>query len=104
VSNHDGKVVAANILEGNRDKPDYRGVPSVAFRYSARRVAESVYGHKMLVDEEGGRVPGAHLAGPHADEVINLFALAIRHDLAVDDLNSTMFAYPAGASEIGDMF
>src|SRR6266481_6389873 len=31
VSGHDGKVVATNILEGNHRKPDYRGVPSVAF-------------------------------------------------------------------------
>src|SRR5262249_24208913 len=31
VSSHDGKVVAANILEGNRHRPDYRGVPSVSF-------------------------------------------------------------------------
>ncbi len=31
VSSHDAKVVAANILEGNRHRPDYRGVPSVAF-------------------------------------------------------------------------
>src|ERR1700726_3381276 len=31
VSSHDGKVVATNILEGNRHRPDYRGVASVAF-------------------------------------------------------------------------
>src|SRR5262249_26131721 len=31
VSSHDGKVVAGNLLEGNRHTPDYRGVPSVAF-------------------------------------------------------------------------
>ena len=31
VSSHDGKVAAANLLEGNRHRPDYRGVPSVAF-------------------------------------------------------------------------
>src|SRR5580700_6872717 len=31
VSSHDAKVVAANLLEGNRHRPDYRGVPSVAF-------------------------------------------------------------------------
>jgi glutathione reductase (NADPH) len=31
VSGHDGRVVAANILEGNFHKPDHRGVPSVAF-------------------------------------------------------------------------
>src|SRR5215469_10338476 len=31
VSSHDGRVVAANLLEGNKDRPDYHGVPSVAF-------------------------------------------------------------------------
>jgi glutathione reductase (NADPH) len=31
VSSHDGKVVAANIVDGNRHRPDYSGVPSVAF-------------------------------------------------------------------------
>ena len=134
VSSRDGKVVAANILEGNRHRPDYRGVPSVAFTlppvaavglseaaarkqglkfrvksakvpdwYTARRVAETVYGYKTLVDESSGRVLGAHLVGPHADEVINLFGLAIRHDLTADDLKSTMFAYPTGASDIGSM-
>jgi glutathione reductase (NADPH) len=128
------KVVAANILEGNRHRPDYRGVPSVAFTlppiaavglseaaarqrtpnvrvncakvpdwYTARRVAETVYGYKTLVEQDSGRILPAHLVGPHADEVINLFGLAIRYDLTTDDLKSTMFAYPTGASDIGDM-
>jgi glutathione reductase (NADPH) len=43
------------------------------------------------------------LVGPNADEVINLFGIAIRHDLTVDDLKGTMFAYPTGASDIGYM-
>ncbi len=134
VSSHDGKIVAANILEGNRHKPDYRGVPSVAFTvppiasvglkecqaqqqglkfkvksentpnwFTARRLAERVYGYKTLVDEGTGQILGAHIVGPHADEVINLFALAIRHDLTARDLQTTMFAYPTGASDIGYM-
>jgi glutathione reductase (NADPH) len=134
VSSHDGKVVAANVLEGNCRQPDYRGVPSVAFTlppiagvgmgeeearksglrfqlkcerasewYTARRVNEPVYGYKTLVEEGTGRILGAHLVGPGADEVINLFGLAIRHGLTADDLKSTMFAYPTGASDIGSM-
>jgi glutathione reductase (NADPH) len=134
VSSHDGKVVAANILEGNFQKPDYRGVPSVAFTippiasvglterqaqakglkfkvksentsnwYTARRLAERVYGYKTLVEEGTGRILGAHIVGPHADEVINLFGLAIRHNLTARDLQTTMFAYPTGASDIGSM-
>jgi glutathione reductase (NADPH) len=35
--------------------------------------------------------------------VINIFGLAIRHGLTADDLRQTIFAYPTGASDIGDM-
>ena len=71
--------------------------------YTARHVAESVYGFKVLVDENTDRILGAHLVGPHVDEVINLFGLAIRQELTAQDLQNTMFAYPTGASDIGYM-
>lgn len=71
--------------------------------FSARRVAQLVYGYKTIVDQRSGCLLGAHLVGPAADEVINIFGLAIRHDLTADDLKSTMFAYPTGASDIGYM-
>jgi glutathione reductase (NADPH) len=71
--------------------------------YTARRVGEAVYGYKTIVEGDSGRILGAHLVGPHADEVINLFGLAIRHNLAAGDLKATMFAYPTGASDIGSM-
>lgn len=134
VSSHDAKMVAANLLEGNRHRPDYRGVPSVAFTippiaavglseeqarqqdlkfqtksqkasdwFTARQAVEKTYGFKVMVEDDTGRIIGAHLVGPHADEVINLFALAIRHDLTADNLKTTMFAYPTGASDIGYM-
>ena len=71
--------------------------------YTARRVRETVYGYKTLVDEESGRILGAHLVGPHVDEVINLFGLAIRHGLTANDLKSSIFAYPTGAFDVGYM-
>ncbi len=71
--------------------------------YRARRVGETVYGYKTLIDEGSGRILGAHLVGPHVDEVINLFALAVRRDLTAEDLQQTIFAYPTGASDIGSM-
>ncbi|HEY3074270.1 MAG TPA: NAD(P)/FAD-dependent oxidoreductase [Burkholderiales bacterium] len=134
VSSLDAKVAAANILRGNHTKPDYRGVPSVAFSippiaavglseekarseglrirmnsgkasdwFTARQAAEPVYGYKVLIEEKSERILGAHLVGPHADEVINLFALAMRRGLNAEDLRTTMFAYPTGASDIGYM-
>ena len=71
--------------------------------FTARRVNEPVYGYKTLVEEGSGRILGAHLVGPHADEVINLFGMAIRHNLTADDLKRSIFAYPTGASDIGYM-
>jgi glutathione reductase (NADPH) len=71
--------------------------------FTARQAAEPVYGFKVLVEKESGLILGAHLVGPHADEVINLFALAIRHRLTAEDIKTTMFAYPTGASDIGYM-
>ena len=118
----------------NHARPDYRGVPSVAFTqppiasvglseatareqglkfrvkshkvsswFTARQAAQPTYGFKTLVEEGTETVLGAHLVGPHADEVINVFGLAIRHGLSASDLKSMMFAYPTGASDIGYM-
>ncbi|MEO7245821.1 MAG: NAD(P)/FAD-dependent oxidoreductase [Rubrivivax sp.] len=134
VSSHDAKVAAANMLDGNHERPNYLGVPSVAFTtppvaavgmseqqvrdsgvkfrmksekasswYTARRVAETTYGFKVLVDEATDRILGAHLIGPHCDEVINIFALAIRKGLTAEDLKTTMFAYPTATSDVGYM-
>jgi glutathione reductase (NADPH) len=134
VASYDGGIVARNILEGNKHRPDYRYVPSVAFTippiaavglaeaearakglkfrvrsekvsdwYTALRLNESVYGFKILIEVGSDRILGAHLVGPHAEEVVNLFGVAIRHGLTADDLKTTMFAYPTGASDIGYM-
>lgn len=71
--------------------------------FTARQAAEPTYGFKTLVEEESDLILGAHLVGPHVDEVINLFALAMRHKLTAADIKSTIFAYPSGASDIGYM-
>jgi glutathione reductase (NADPH) len=71
--------------------------------YTARRLAEPVYGFKVLVDEASRRILGAHLVGPGAEDTINLFALAIRERLSTDALREALFAYPTPASDIGHM-
>ena len=71
--------------------------------YTARRVSETVYGFKTLIEEGSDHVLGAHLVGPHTDEVINLFALAIRQNLTAEHLKQTIFAYPTAASDTGSL-
>jgi glutathione reductase (NADPH) len=71
--------------------------------YSSRRIGEECSGFKVLVEEGSGRIIGAHLLGPHAEEVINLFALAIRSGLTATDITEMMLAYPTHASDISYM-
>jgi glutathione reductase (NADPH) len=60
-------------------------------------------GFKVLIEETSGRILGAHLLGLHAEEVINLFALAIRTGMRANDLKEMVYAYPTSASDIGSM-
>lgn len=131
VAGYEGRIVAANLLDGRRATADYSGVPSVVFTvpplakvglseeaarasgarvkvnrgdtsgwYSSRRIGETCAGYKTLVEEGTGRLLGAHLLGPHAEETINLFAVAIRKGLTAADLKEMLFAYPTHASDV----
>ncbi len=71
--------------------------------YSSRRVALAHTGFKTLVEEGTGRILGAHLLGLHAEEVINIFGLAIRAGLRASDLTDMIYAYPTSASDISYM-
>ena len=76
---------------------------SVPMWFTARRLNETIYAYKVIVEEQTGIILGAHLVGPSADEVINLFALAIRYGLTAEAVTGTMFAYPTAASDLGYM-
>jgi glutathione reductase (NADPH) len=71
--------------------------------YSSRRVALPHTGFKTLVEDGTERVLGAHLLGLHAEEVINLFALAIRTEIPANVLKEMVYAYPTSASDLGSM-
>ena len=71
--------------------------------HSSRRVALRYTGFKTLVEEGTNRILGAHLLGPHAEEVINLFALVIRAGLRASDLKQMVYTYPTSASDVGYM-
>lgn len=68
--------------------------------YSSRRIGEDTSGFKVLVEVSSGRVLGAHVLGPHADEVINLFAVAMRAGMSAADLKDMLFGYPTSASDV----
>ena len=90
--------------------------------YTSRRIGESYSGFKVLVEQrqgnattatnsddddfesnDGGRVLGAHILGTHAEEIINIFALAIKFGLNITDIKNAIFSYPTKSSDIGYM-
>ncbi len=134
VASMEGRIVAANLLNGNQQKPNYAGIPSVVFAvpplasvglqeqsakaqglqirinhgetsgwYSSRRVGMKYSGYKVLVEEGSNRIVGAHLLGPHAEETINLFAMAMRFGLTADQLKEIRYSYPSHSDDISYM-
>jgi len=71
--------------------------------FSSRRIGVKHSGFKVLIEEESNRILGAHIFGPHAEEMINIFALAIRTGLPATELKLMPYAYPTSSSDISYM-
>ena len=67
---------------------------------SSQTHAETAAYSKLLIEEGSGRILGAHMVGHGAEEVIHLFAFAMKHGVTADELASTVYAYPTFASDI----
>lgn len=72
--------------------------------YNSRRIGLKHAGFKTLVEKESGKILGAHILGHHAEELINLFALAIQYNLKPDQLARLPYSYPTAAHDIRSMF
>lgn len=72
--------------------------------FSARFYAETVAWAKVIIEKESKKVLGAHLVGHHGEELIHLYALAMRHGISADQLGNEMYAYPTFAADIPNLF
>jgi glutathione reductase (NADPH) len=68
--------------------------------YSSRRLAADFSAYKVLVEEGTDRILGAHILGPHAEEQVNVLALAMRTGLRAPDIKNALYAYPTGSSDL----
>ncbi len=87
--------------EANRQGLQY----DVKFRETADwlhnlRINEPFAGFKIILDRTTGRILGAHLLDSHADDLINLFALAMQHNLTAADIKQVLYAYPTASSSV----
>ncbi|MFP4655557.1 MAG: FAD-dependent oxidoreductase, partial [Methanohalobium sp.] len=126
-----GDAVADNILNGNNAVVDYTGVPAVVFTlpplagvgidkrdvkdnhkviyndrsnwYSSKRINLKHAASKIIIDKQTDNILGAHILGPEAEEVINIFAMAMRYGLSASDVKNAVFTYPSVCSDIEHM-
>ncbi len=92
-----GLLEDAARTTGRRFRVNYQ---DTAGWFNTQRVGETASGFKVLIDEETDHILGAHLLGPRADEVINLFAVAVRLRIPARELQQVLFAYPTYGSDV----
>jgi glutathione reductase (NADPH) len=68
--------------------------------YSSRRVAEDCAGFKVLIEKDTDQIIGAHLIGPNAEELINIFALAMQAGIPACKLKHGLYGYPTAGSDL----
>jgi glutathione reductase (NADPH) len=67
---------------------------------SGKTFAETVAWAKVLVDGTSDQILGAHIAGHGSEELIHLFALAMRHRITVGALKDAVYAFPSFTADI----
>jgi glutathione reductase (NADPH) len=70
---------------------------------SARTYGESAAWSKVLVDNASGQIVGAHLIGHHAEDLIHLFALAMKHGISTGELENSLFAFPTFSADVKNL-
>ncbi|GAC1563401.1 MAG: NAD(P)/FAD-dependent oxidoreductase [Mucilaginibacter sp.] len=68
--------------------------------FASKRLNEPISAYKILLDKDTNQVLGAHLLGPHAEDIINIFTVAMNGNIKGDQLRKMIFSYPTNASDI----
>ena len=71
--------------------------------FNSKRIANRHYAFKVIKDKKTEQVLGAHLVGPEAGEMINMFVMAMCGGLSCKDLKAMIFAYPTWSNDIKGM-
>ncbi|TKB19982.1 MAG: NAD(P)/FAD-dependent oxidoreductase [Mesorhizobium sp.] len=70
---------------------------------SARTYAEAIAWSKIIVEETTDRIVGAHLVGHAGEELIHIFALAMKHGIPARALSELVYGFPTFSADIRNM-
>jgi len=76
---------------------------SVPEWFNAKRLNAPVYAYKIIINERTEKILGATILGPEANEMINLFTLAINQKMTASEIKRTIFTYPSWGNNIKKM-
>ncbi|MGI9409565.1 MAG: dihydrolipoyl dehydrogenase family protein [Hyphomicrobiaceae bacterium] len=72
--------------------------------FSGKSYAETVAWSKVLIDKKTDRIVGAHIVGHQGEDLIHLFAMAMRYGITASTLKDDIFAFPTFSSDVKNMF
>ncbi|HKP27331.1 MAG TPA: NAD(P)/FAD-dependent oxidoreductase [Dongiaceae bacterium] len=70
---------------------------------SSRTYAETAAWARVVVDEESDHILGAQIVGHAGEELIHIFALAMRHGITATQLRQTVYGFPTFSADIKSM-
>jgi len=71
--------------------------------YNNKRINGGSYAYKVLINERTDQIVGAHLVGPEASEIINLFTMAMNTGTMTKEIKMMIFTYPSWSNDIKSM-
>lgn len=70
---------------------------------SGRTFAGSAAWAKVLIDRQTDLIRGAHIVGHGSEELIHLFAFAMRHVVTASEMKQAIFAFPTYSADLRSM-
>ena len=70
---------------------------------SSRTSNEKAAWAKVIIEDGSGRILGAHMVGHGSEELIHLFAFAMKFGITASDIRDTVYAFPTYANDVKSM-
>jgi glutathione reductase (NADPH) len=71
---------------------------------SGRTYAETAAWAKVLIDRQSDRIIGAHILGHAGEELIHIFALAMKHGIAAGEVKNLIYGFPTFSADIKSLW
>jgi len=97
-----GRTVDDVVEGGDGDAVEVRHGDASSWKTAGRQRA-TTYAYEVIVERSSDAILGASIAGPHAEETIHLFALAMREGIPAARLADLIPAFPTAASDVSGM-